>query len=94
MQPTKEITLSPKLSILLLEFRNSLKETHDKNQMLNNRLNDILTGICLNEGILFEEMNIAFNDDMTKIIATPRETIETENVEATPPTKAVKRKLK
>lgn len=95
MQPAKEIALNPKLTSLLSDIRNALKETHEKNQMLNTRLNDLLTGVCFNEGLNFEDSDIRFDDGLTKIIVAPKDKSDVESEEEMPVRKtATKRKLK
>lgn len=90
MQPTKEINLNPKITVILKELNKNLEEARQKTQAISLRLNDIVTGICLHENLNFEESDINFDQDLTKLIVTPKEKDEGETEV---PKKTIRKKL-
>jgi hypothetical protein len=80
MTPTREINLNANVTAIIQEIRTSLDEPQKQIQTLNNRLSDLLTGICLNAGLDLSKEGIQLTEDLTKIVVfdLPKEEVKEE----------------
>lgn len=98
MKPT-EINLSPTVTALLLEIQKESKQLSEKLQTLNSRVNDLITGILLNNNLDLTNGSIKLDPELTKIIVEYPETknqeqeLNTEVLTEQTPKKAVKKTL-
>lgn len=98
MKPT-EINLSPTVTALLLEIQKESKQLSEKLQTLNSRVNDLITGILLNNNLDLTNGSIKLDPEFTKIIVeypeakNQEQELNTEVLTEQTPKKAVKKTL-
>lgn len=85
----KEIKLSPQVILVLQDLRNQTKEPQEKLNNLNSQFQNILTAICLQEGLNFETQDIKLTDDLSALTVEDKEILD----EVVKPTKTKVKKM-
>ena len=84
------IKLNPKVTEIVLSLRQSIRGLEKQIQEKSDAISNLITGICLNEGLELPKLKLSLNEDCTELQYSEIEEVKDKQPEEVNPPKKTK----